>query len=629
MPSFIPTLDISNGNAVLVKSGEVDIILGNPIEMAKQLSIITYFQIVDIDRAKGLDNNKDLIKQITTLYPCYVGGGLRSLNDVNEMLNSSARRVVISTSSNEIIGKISKERLILACDVDDSLNIMYNGRTKSSETKLEEEIGKYYKDIEIVSVTFHEREGTLNGLNMNLVNKVKMITDKYKLRLIIAGGINSIDDIKMLQTNDIIPQFGRAYWSGKITLGDVFAISLKSEPYNLIVDNNELFPTIIQNSNGMVLGLIYNDRMTIKISIDTKKIVCRSRSRNCIWIKGANSGNTFDIISANLSCEKNSIRLVVSGKKFCHLNSESCFGHSDPSRSNIKSIYNLIKNKTHTEKSYTSKILEDKNIIITKMLEEMDELIRSNSTQSLINESSDLLYFIILFLIKNKISFDEIEHEMNKRRWLSTNNRLSVPDLDNRFRIGIVDYNYIVEYLKNLLNIDIILPTGRDLHIKVSDSKYQIIKLKPKDIPMLLNCDYIDSVISFEDIIQEYPVSVFKPNLKPIKSKSVDIVVVVNNDMSMEKLYEINKTRKLVIMAEYTRFTETWTTKNNLNCKIHKVYGSAESYLCNELCDMCVVVHDTGKTLLENNLKILDILTTTHMNLFVMNNKMDKFLKNI
>ena len=59
-PSFIPTLDISNGQAVLVKHGQVYKILGDPMEKAKFISIGTHFQIVDIDAAMGIGSNKDL-----------------------------------------------------------------------------------------------------------------------------------------------------------------------------------------------------------------------------------------------------------------------------------------------------------------------------------------------------------------------------------------------------------------------------------------------------------------------------------------------------------------------------------------------------------------------------------------
>ena len=68
-PSFIPTLDISKGQAVLVKHGNVYKVLGDPMEKAKFISIGGHFQVIDIDAAKGEGSNKDLIKQIVKKYP--------------------------------------------------------------------------------------------------------------------------------------------------------------------------------------------------------------------------------------------------------------------------------------------------------------------------------------------------------------------------------------------------------------------------------------------------------------------------------------------------------------------------------------------------------------------------------
>lgn len=106
---FIPTLDISNGKAVIIKNGKVDKILGDPLEKAQFLSITKNFQLTDVDRATGTGDNKEIIKAITTLYPCYVGGGIRTYEDAYEMINSNARRVIISTGASELIDKLPKK----------------------------------------------------------------------------------------------------------------------------------------------------------------------------------------------------------------------------------------------------------------------------------------------------------------------------------------------------------------------------------------------------------------------------------------------------------------------------------------------------------------------------------------
>ena len=97
--------------------------------------------------------------------------------------------------------------------------------------------------------------------------------------------------------------------------------------------------------------------------------------------------------------------------------------------------------------------------------------------------------------------------------------------------------------------------------------------------------------------------------------------------MTFDDFVEINKTRKIIIMAEYMQLISNWLRDNKLNAKLINVHGSSESYLVNDLCDLIVVVSDTGTTLKENNLKILDVLRETAMYLFVNPEKKYKLTK--
>jgi len=91
--TFVPTIDISNNKAVLVKHGKVYEILGDPFEIAK-FNPHKHCQIIDIDQAINYENlqNKELIKELVKRYLCYIGRGIRTLEDAYEFINSSARR---------------------------------------------------------------------------------------------------------------------------------------------------------------------------------------------------------------------------------------------------------------------------------------------------------------------------------------------------------------------------------------------------------------------------------------------------------------------------------------------------------------------------------------------------------
>ena len=635
--TFIPTLDISDGRAILVKHGKKYKDNGDPLEKAKFISIHKHFQIVDIDGAvtNNVKNNRELIKHIVKKYPCYVGGGIRTLEIASEYLNSSARRVVIS-SNPDLLLKLPKDRVILAVDLDKDNSILINGRTKKSDMTLVQFLDTYAKYTDILSVTFHDNEGTMEGVPEAQIHELKKITDTYSLKLICAGGISSIKDITFLTNNSIIPQFGSGFWQGHFTLGDVYSLLPNIKKKVLLNDKSErMFPCIVQSNTGLVLGLTYMTSNALKLSVDTRVATFYSREHENIWIKGATSGNYHTVEKVHFCCDNSAIRIVVdSTTDFCHMGTKSCFGHTDPSRGNLNNINSHItKAVTSHDSGYTSEIIKDGYKLKTKLIEEIGELIYADTEQEKIAESADVFYFLLLYLQNQGLDIKDIEAELIKRQYKILKEPV-IAKKNDKFKIGIVLSNTnsvsqicILKYLSDIFNVDIKAPENSRSYTYITDSdKIQVIPVKPKDISMLINCEYIDAVVSYEDIIQNYYVNVEKAQLKKTSNKNVSVVITCKNSVVMDELYEINESRKLVICAEYTRFVGKWLAHNKLTAKIERVHGSAESYLVNDLCDLAVVIVDSGETLKQNNLKVLDTLLTTSMYLFVTPSKKDKLM---
>ena len=69
------------------------------------------------------------------------------------------------------------------------------------------------------------------------------------------------------------------------------------------------------------------------------------------------------------------------------------------------------------EGSYTNKLLNDKSLSKTKVLEEINELIESvEKDTNKIHESADVLYHLIVYLEANEIKFEDVMDELKKRR---------------------------------------------------------------------------------------------------------------------------------------------------------------------------------------------------------------------
>ncbi len=84
---------------------------------------------------------------------------------------------------------------------------------------------------------------------------------------------------------------------------------------------NEVIPVAVQNSiTKEVILVAYVNEEALKESIRLKKAVFWSTSRNKLWFKGAESGNTFTLDHIYVNCEQNSLVYQVTPDKgnICH-----------------------------------------------------------------------------------------------------------------------------------------------------------------------------------------------------------------------------------------------------------------------------------------------------------------------
>jgi phosphoribosyl-ATP pyrophosphohydrolase len=75
------------------------------------------------------------------------------------------------------------------------------------------------------------------------------------------------------------------------------------------------------------------------------------------------------------------------------------------------------RKKNPVEGSYTNKLLSDKSLSKTKVLEEINELIEAveNDTNK-IHEAADVFYHLVMYLEANDIKIEEVMSELNKRK---------------------------------------------------------------------------------------------------------------------------------------------------------------------------------------------------------------------
>lgn len=83
----------------------------------------------------------------------------------------------------------------------------------------------------------------------------------------------------------------------------------------------EVIPAVAQHAEtGDVLIIGYVNQDALQVALRERRVVFWSTSRNTLWIKGAGSGDSLELIETLVNCEQNSIlyRCLPLGKGACH-----------------------------------------------------------------------------------------------------------------------------------------------------------------------------------------------------------------------------------------------------------------------------------------------------------------------
>ena len=86
---------------------------------------------------------------------------------------------------------------------------------------------------------------------------------------------------------------------------------------------------------------------------------------------------------------------------------------------NLEQLIKTIRERKNfsPDKSYTNKLLNDKNLSVSKVKEEIRELIESvDKNSNKIHEAADVFYHLITYLEANDIKIEEVMSELEKRK---------------------------------------------------------------------------------------------------------------------------------------------------------------------------------------------------------------------
>ncbi|OKS87059.1 bifunctional phosphoribosyl-AMP cyclohydrolase/phosphoribosyl-ATP diphosphatase HisIE [Mucilaginibacter polytrichastri] len=183
-----------------------------------------------------------------------------------------------------------------------------------------------------------------------------------------------------------------------------------------------LVPVVIQDVQTLeVLMLGYMNAEAYQKTIKENIVTFFSRSKNRLWTKGETSGNFLHVKSVHIDCDKDTILIMVRPQgATCHTGARSCFDTAY-NQNFILELENIIRNRYEDpqEGSYVNKLRnKGLNKIAQKVGEEAVETViaaLAETETDMINESSDLVFHLLVLLREKGLSLETIAKNLEAR----------------------------------------------------------------------------------------------------------------------------------------------------------------------------------------------------------------------
>ncbi|MDO4540202.1 MAG: 1-(5-phosphoribosyl)-5-[(5-phosphoribosylamino)methylideneamino]imidazole-4-carboxamide isomerase [Syntrophomonadaceae bacterium] len=229
-----PAIDLREGRCVRLAQGRKEkqtVYSDSPAAQAQSFAAegAQYLHIVDLDGAfAGEPRNHDAIRAIAQAVgiPFQVGGGLRTVEAVQAVLELGAARVVIGTKAvqspdfiADLLARFGAECIVLGLDAKDGM-VATHGWEQASEQRVEEfAVTMRQLGLKRAICTDVSRDGLLQGPNVDSLQRVAAASG---LEIIASGGVGTLEHVRELRRleaqgiSGVI--IGKALYEKKFTL---------------------------------------------------------------------------------------------------------------------------------------------------------------------------------------------------------------------------------------------------------------------------------------------------------------------------------------------------------------------------------------------------------------------------
>lgn len=233
--TIIPAIDIINGKCVRLTNGDFTkqkIYNDDPVAVARQFADagLRRLHVVDLDGAKaGKISNLAVLEKMAAATNMVIdfGGGVKSINDIEAVLNAGASIVTIGSLAvkqpallEEWLIEFGADKFLIGADVLNG-KVKISGWLEDGGIDIFVFIGKLIS-LGVINIfcTDISKDGAMEGPSINLYKKI--IELHPEINLIASGGVSSIEDVVELKNIGCAGAIiGKAIYENLVTLDEL------------------------------------------------------------------------------------------------------------------------------------------------------------------------------------------------------------------------------------------------------------------------------------------------------------------------------------------------------------------------------------------------------------------------
>ena len=231
-----PAIDIKNGQCVRLRQGvfeDTTVYANEPYQVAKEFEAdgAKFLHIVDLDGAlRGTGANDEALKKIVenVMIPVEIGGGIRTMQDIEHRLSLGVTRVILGTKAvespefvKEAIETFGADKIVVGIDAKDGMVAIKGWETISNVDAVT--LALSMKDLGVKTIIYTDisKDGMLCG--PNFVQTARLV-EATGMDIVASGGVSCMNDLIELEKINVEGAIlGKAIYEKRVDLKEAAA----------------------------------------------------------------------------------------------------------------------------------------------------------------------------------------------------------------------------------------------------------------------------------------------------------------------------------------------------------------------------------------------------------------------